>query len=99
MRPLLKIGINELTKEGITSIFHRLSRKQYNHYKPLQTEMGNLCIILGGPYDAYIHKGKIKELKNYGRDTNILFVDETHYTKYNNVVEIVKKLDENTIGL
>lgn len=95
MRPLLKIGINEITKEGITSIFHRLSRKQYNHYKPLQTETGNLCIILGGPYDAYIHQGKIKELENYRKNTDILFIDETHYTKYKDVVEIVKQLDEN----
>jgi hypothetical protein len=92
MKPLLKIGINEITREGITSIFHRLNRTQYNHYKPLQTEMGNLCVILGGPYNGYIHKGKINEVENYGRNTHILFIDETHFTKYEDVVDLSQHL-------
>ena len=85
MKPLLKIGINEITREGITSIFHRLNRTKYNHYKPLQTEMGNLCVILGGPYNGYIHKGKINVVKiTKRRDTEskpkktLIFREENH---------------------
>ena len=99
MNRLLKIGIYEKTTKGATSIFHRLNRTQYNHYKPLQIDIGNLCSIIGGPYDAFIHKGILTgdnyKLDNYGKNTHILFIDETHYTKYKDVVDIIEKLDVN----
>ena len=98
MKRMLKIGIHELINSNINNkyIFHRLKRFQYNHYKPLQNEIGNLRIILGGPYHCFIHHDEdIKTLDNYGRNSTILFIDESHYTKYKDVVNIVNKLNNN----
>ena len=108
MKSLLRIGINEIMR-GRDRIYNRLHNRlhnenrlrnrqhngEYNHFRPLKTEVGDLCVINGGPYDGFIHQGKIGDLKIYGKYSQILFIDETHYTKYEDVVDLTHTVVQN----